>query len=161
MTGNSGKTITPGGLHGAGRSGTPFYPPGNTSMNKLIVALVAGTFAAIAGAQTPPTTNQMKQQEVQKMTEAAKPTAGMQAAEAAKNVSNSKKHKAKKLTKKQKQAQVAATTEAGSTTHTGATTAAQGAANTAESKAVSPTRLKAPSMGTPAAESAMQKASKP
>ncbi len=134
-------------------------------MNKLIVALIAGVFAAVAGAQTPaaaPMTNADKQGMVKSTTEAASNTntGATTAKKAEANVAKSKKHM-KVKDKKAKQEMAKSATEAGSTTHTGATTAAQGAANTAASKADSATMKPAPSMATPGAEKAMQKASKP
>ncbi|HEY7903944.1 MAG TPA: hypothetical protein VIH36_10860 [Casimicrobiaceae bacterium] len=130
-------------------------------MNKLIIALVAGTFAAMAGAQTPAAdTNQMKQQQVQQTTKAAEPTSGMKADEAQKNVDKSKKH-AKNKNKKHKQDMAKDTTSKAANANTGATTSMKAEQNTAASKADSATKKAPPTMGTPANENSMQKASKP
>lgn len=132
-------------------------------MNKIVAALVALTFAAVAGAQTPaPAAGvKAKQDMVKSTTEAASNanTGATTAAHAEKNVAKSKKHA--KMSKKAKHDAVKSTTEAASTTHTGATTADQAAKATAMSKSENAVRNAAPKMGTPAADSAMQKASKP
>jgi hypothetical protein len=130
-------------------------------MNKLVLALVVGTFAVAAGAQTPSATNQMKQETVQQTTQAAVPTPDMKAAEAHKNVTKSKKHKKAKKSKKEKQAMAHEATSSASNATTGAATAKQAEANTAMSKADSAAKKAPPKMDTPAAQNAMQKAAKP
>ena len=139
-------------------------------MNKLIVALIAGVFAAAVGAQTPApaaestakklTTNP-KAAEVGAVTkqESNINTGATDAKEQAANVAKSKQDPKALKTNKEKEAAVAATTTAGSTTSTGATTAAQQKANVEKSK-MDPKAVK-PKLGTPEAEAAMQKASKP
>jgi hypothetical protein len=126
-------------------------------MNKLIVALIAGTFAALAGAQGTATTNQTKQQEVQQTTQAAEPSPAMKADTANKNVEKSKKH-AKNKDKKAKQEMVDTTTK-GVTNNYGQGTAMQAEKNTAASKADSATRKTPPKMGDN--EKALQKAATP
>jgi hypothetical protein len=130
-------------------------------MNKLLLTLVVGTFAVAAGAQTPAPSNQMKQDTVQQTTQAAQPTADMKAAEAQKNVTKSKKHAKAKKSKKEKQAMAHESTSTAANANTGAATAKQAEANAAASKADSATKKAPPKMGTPAADSAMQKAAKP
>ena len=136
-------------------------------MNKLIVALIAGAFAAVAGAQTPaaapataPMTNADKQNMVKSTTEAASNTntGATTAKKAEANVAKSKKH-AKVKDKKAKQDMAKSTTEAASNANTGATAAADAAKNSAASKADSAAMKPAPKMGDN--EKAMQKASKP
>ena len=128
-------------------------------MNKLIVALIAGTFVSVAAAQTtaPADTKQMKQQQLQDTTKAASPTADMKAAEAEKNVAKSKKH-AKNKDKKHKQEMAASTTK-GATGGSGPAMAAQAEKNAAASTADSATRKTPPVMGEH--NDAMQKAAKP
>lgn len=132
-------------------------------MNKIVAALITLAFAAVAGAQTPAATTDVKakQDVVKSTTEAASNanTGATAAKHAEKNVAKSKKHA--KMSKKAKQHAVKSTTEAASTSHTGAATADQAAKNTAASKSENAMRNAAPKMGTPAADSAMQKASKP
>lgn len=130
-------------------------------MNKLIVALIAGTFAAVAGAQAPAVKPDVKakQDMVNSTTKAAAEDHSGAAME--KTHKATKKHKKHKTTAKAKQDMVKSTTETASNANTGATTADQAAKNTAMSKAQSPTRVAPPKMGTPAADSAMQKAAKP
>lgn len=132
-------------------------------MNKIVAALIALAFAAVAGAQTPAATAEMKAKDktVDSVTKAESNvnTGATTATQAKKNVAKSKKHA--KMSKKAKHDSVQGMTESASTGHTGATTAEQAAKNTAMSKADNAKRDAAPKMGTPAAESAMQKASKP
>ncbi len=129
-------------------------------MNKLLIALVAGLFAAVAGAQTPAATGQMKQDQVKSTTQAAANvnTGATAAQNAEKNVAKSKKH-TKAKGKKHKQDMTKSATTAAANANTGATTAAMGAKNTAKSKADSAMMKPAPQMGTPAADKAMEKAS--
>jgi len=128
-------------------------------MNKLIVALIAGTFVSVAAAQTPAPadTNQMKQQQLQDTTKAASPTAGMKSTEAEKNVAKSKTH-AKNKDKKHKQDMVGSTTK-GATGGSGPAMATQAEKNAAASKADSAKRKEPPVMGEH--NDAMQKAAKP
>ena len=128
-------------------------------MNKLIVALIAGTLVSIAAAQTPAPadTTQMKQQQLQDTTKAASPTADMKAAEAEKNVAKSKQH-AKNKDKKHKQELAGSTTKA-ATAGSGPAMAAQAEKNSAASKADSAKRKEPPVMGEH--NDALQKASKP
>jgi len=130
-------------------------------MNKLIVALIAGAFAVTVGAQAPATKTE-KQDMVKSTTEAASNanTGATTAKKGEENVAKSKKH-AKNKDKKAKQDMAKSTTEAASNAHTGATTAKNAEKTTAASKADSEMKKAPPQMGTPAADSAMQKASKP
>ncbi|MEO6928733.1 MAG: hypothetical protein ABI190_06150 [Casimicrobiaceae bacterium] len=128
-------------------------------MHKLIVALVAGTFAAIAGAQTPAATGQMKQ------APAAAPAAMAPAPAAAPAMApameKSQKHtKTKKMHKKAKSNKSKASDAGAMTQHATSPTNTTAAAGMDKAK-MDAAPKKAPSMGTPAAESAMQKASKP
>lgn len=132
-------------------------------MNKLIVALIAGAFAAVAGAQTPataPMTNADKQNMVKSTTESASNanTGAATAKKAEANVAKSKKH-AKVKDKKAKQEMAKSTTDAASNANTGATAAADAAKNSAASKADSAMRKPAPNMGDN--QKALEKASKP
>ena len=117
-------------------------------MNKLIVALIAGVFAAAVGAQTPApaaestvkklTTNP-KAAEVGAVTkqESNINTGATDAKNQAAATAKSKQDPKALKTNKEKEAAVAATTTAGSTTSTGATTAAQQKANVEKSKKAS------------------------
>ena len=142
-------------------------------MNKLIVALIAGTFAAVAGAQTPApaaapaestakklTTNP-KAAEVGAVTSAASNsnTTATDAKQQAANVAKSKNDPKPLTNNKEKAATVGAVTNAQSDTNSTVKTAAQQKANVDKSK-MEP-KVAKPKLGTPEAEAAMQKASKP
>jgi hypothetical protein len=128
-------------------------------MNKLIVALIAGAFAAVAGAQTPATTAD-KQQMLKSTTEAASNanTGATTAKQGEMNTAKSKKH-AKVKDKKAKQEMAKSTTDAASNANTGAKAAADAAKNSAASKADSAAMKPAPNMADH--QKALEKASKP
>ena len=142
-------------------------------MNKLIVALIAGTFAAVAGAQTPApaaapaestakklTTNP-KAAEVGAVTSAAanSNTGATDAKNQAANVAKSKQDPKALTGNKQKAAAVGDVTKANVDTTGTVATAAQQKENVTKSK-MEP-KVAKPKLGPPEAEAAMQKASTP
>ena len=135
-------------------------------MNKLLVALIAGGFAAVAAAQTPapaaapatpaapPTKKEMnaeKAKEVGSVTAKESDTSGTRAMAAEQKANK----KIAKPTTAQKQADSKAATTAGGASSTGGPeTAAQAKKNTAASKEVAKEKV---NLGTPAAEKEMAK----
>jgi hypothetical protein len=139
-------------------------------MNKLLVALIAGVFAAAVGAQTPApaaestakklTTNP-KAAEVGSVTKEASNvnTGATDAKEQAANVAKSKKDPKALTTTKEKQSTVGAVTAAQSDPNSTQATAAQQKANVAKSK--TEPKVEKPKLGTPENEALMQKRSTP
>ena len=138
-------------------------------MNKLIIALIAGAFAAVAGAQTPapaPTeakklTTNPKAAEVGAVTSAASNsnTGATDAKNQAANVAKSKQDPKQLTNSKQKSAAVADVTKANVDTTGTVATAQQQKENVAKSK-MEP-KVAKPKLGTPQAEAEMQKRSTP
>lgn len=135
-------------------------------MNKLIVALIAGAFAVVAGAQTPAPapapkmTNQEKAKEVGAVTtQAEKQSSGKtDPAQQKANVEKSKAQPKALTTSKEKEKTVQSVTTKESDTSSAQAMSAQQKANVEKSKQQPKDR---PTMGTPANEKALQKASTP
>jgi hypothetical protein len=143
-------------------------------MNKLLVALIAGGFAAVAAAQTPapaaapatpaaPATkkemNAEKAKAVGAVTEKESDTSGTRAMAAEQKANTAASKKIAKPTAAQKQADSKAATTAGGMSSTGGPeTAAQAKKNTAASKEVAKEKV---NLGTPAAEKEMAKKATP
>ncbi len=141
-------------------------------MNKLIVALIAGAFAAVAGAQTPApapaaettakklTTNPKAGTVGAVTTEASNTnTTATDAAMQKANVAKSKQDPKALTTTKDKAKAVDSTTAAAAKMDTGKTDPAVAKANVDKSK-MEP-KVAKPKLGTAENEAAMQKASKP
>lgn len=132
-------------------------------MNKLIIALIAGAFATVAGAQAPAAAPSMKQEatkakaaQVDAVTKAEAP-ASQGTKDAAKNVAESKKEARALKGKKHKQATVDAVTKTEAPNSQGTANAAANVANSKAMGAADPAAKKV----TPAEQKAMQKKSTP
>ncbi len=142
-------------------------------MNKLIIALIAGTFAAVAVAQTPaPATTTPAPSEKAKLTQNPKAkevgaitteasttnTGATDAKNQKANVAKSKQDPKQLQTRQEKEKAVQSVTTKESDTSSAQSMSAQQKANVEKSKQQPKDR---PTMGTPANEKALQKASTP